>query len=294
MRALLLSASPDYYSTRKILDAFEARNHEIRLADPGNVELGPGGDGRDLAIEGEPAPAFDLCLPRLSKPLLDHIFKILGALDDRGCVLLNSLEGLHASRDKYVTYQRLSREKIPTPSTTLVVDPGRADEAARRVGGFPVVLKPLHATQGSGVTLVRDARTAAVLLERFLSSGEGAVFQTFLPEAAGSDIRLITLGPRILGAMRRRSAIGDFRSNLHQGGSAETYDPPDVLKDLASRAAGALGLRFAGVDVLVTRAGFMVLEVNASPGLGGFEKSTGVDVASKLAEMAERILAERR
>jgi len=293
VRVLLLSSSADYYSTRKLLEAFEARGHDIVRADPGRCELGPGKNGVALRIDGAHPKPFDLCIPRLSKPRLEHSFRLLEALEAGSTLLINPLEGLCISRDKFRTFQRLRRDGVPTPDTTLVSDPDRVREAAESVGGFPVVLKPLHATQGSGVTLVREEASASVLLRRFLGHGEGAVFQRFLPEAAGSDLRLITAGPRVLGAMCRRGAIGDFRSNLHQGGWAETYDPPDVLRDLASRAAGALGLRFSGVDVLVTASGFQVLEVNASPGLGGFEKSTGIDVASRVAELAERLKAEQ-
>ncbi|MHC4599600.1 MAG: ATP-grasp domain-containing protein [Planctomycetota bacterium] len=290
MRALLLSASHDYPSTQRLLQVFRDRGHEITHAEPARCELGPGDEGRALRIDGHPAGPFDLVVPRLAKPHLEHTFALLEALRDSGAHLLNPLRGLRAARDKYATFRALRRHNIPTPETTLVRDPDRVGKAADAVGGFPVVMKPLHATQGSGVTVVRDADSARTLLRHFLAAGEGAVFQTRIADLEGGDVRLITAGARVVGAIRRRSAADDFRANLHQGALAEPFAPPDGLRDLASRAAGAVGLRFSGVDALVTRKGFHVLEVNASPGLAGFEKATGLDAAMEMVELAERLL----
>lgn len=294
MRVLLLSAHADYYSTRKILEAFQAKGHDILHVDPARIELGPGESGRALRHGGKDIGPFDFCIPRLTKSHLEHTFTILDALGHRGAHTINPLRGLMAARDKFKTYQALAAAEIATPPTTLVCDPDHVEAAAESVGGFPLVLKPLHATQGSGVALVRNAATAKVLLRHFIAHNEGAVFQAFLPEAAGGDVRLITAGARVLGAIRRHGAIGDFRANLHQGGCSEPFAAPDVLKDLACRAAASLGLRFAGVDVLVTRNEFHVIEINASPGLAGFERSTGIDVGAGLVTLAERILEQQQ
>ncbi len=289
MRILLLSSSEDYYSTRRLQDAFRERGHEILSVDPARLELGPGSEGLSIHHRGAPVTPFDLCLPRLSRPHLAHTARILEALEASGTLLLNPLEGIRDARDKYGTYLALGRAGLPTPPTTLVSDPDRVREAAGRLGGFPVVLKPLHATQGSGVSLLPDAASARVMLRHLLARGEGAVFQAFLKEGAGRDIRLMCVGARVLGAMQRTSEGDEFRANLHQGGRAEALQPSDALKDLASRAAGALSLRFAGVDVLSLKDGVRVLEVNASPGLQGFESATGIDVAGHVVDLAERL-----
>ncbi|MHC5082093.1 MAG: ATP-grasp domain-containing protein [Planctomycetota bacterium] len=291
MRILLLSANAEYYSTRKIRAAFLDRGHEVLHAEPMRCELGPGEDGRALFSAGRLLDPFDVCIPRLSKPHLEHTFHLLEALESQKVLLLNPLPGLQSARNKFKTFEALRRANIPTPDTTLVSDPDRLEAAADRVGGFPVIMKPLHATQGSGVSIVRDASSGRTLLEHFLARGEGAVFQTRIPEAMNGDIRLIIVGPRILGAMRRNVAIGDFRANLHQGGIPEALPPSDALRDLAFRAVGALGLRFAGVDVVQTAKGYQVLEINASPGIEGFEGVTGIDAAVEVVQLTERLLA---
>jgi ribosomal protein S6--L-glutamate ligase len=216
----------------------------------------------------------------------------MSALEDSDTGLINPLEGCAKARDKFETFRALRKEGLPTPDTTLLHDPRQVEAAVEAVGGFPVVLKPLASTQGSGVTLVRDAESARTLLRSYLSLGEGAVFQRFLKDAARGDLRIIVAGPRVVGAMHRQSAPGDFRANLHQGGEAAPYDPADSVRDLAFRAARALHLRFAGIDLLATKKGFQILEVNASPGLKGFEACTGIDAAGELVRLAERLHAE--
>jgi ribosomal protein S6--L-glutamate ligase len=293
MKALLLSYREDYYSTRRLLEALRARGHEAVRADPGRCDLGPGDGGRALRIGGTPASGFDFCLPRLSRARLDHTFRVVEALEDSGTLSLNPSASLRQARDKFEVFRVLRAAGLPTPETTLAADPDGASAAAESVGGFPVVMKPLRGTQGTGVSLVRDADTARALLRHYQSRGETAVFQAYVPEAREGDIRLITVGARVLGAIRRKGAEGDFRSNLHQGGSASPWGPSDALRDLASRAAAAFALRFAGVDVILTGREPMVIEVNASPGFGGFETATGVDVAAPVAELAERLLGDR-
>ena len=292
MKTLLLSCREGYYSTRRLAEAIRGRGHEVVRADPGRCELGPGDGGRALRIEGAPASGFDLCVPRLSRLRLDHTVRIVRALGEAGTIPLNPPHGLQIARNKFETFRALRQAGLPTPDTTLAADPEAVAAAVESVGGFPAVMKPLRGTQGTGVVLVRDAGTARALLRRYQARGETAVFQAFVPEAAEGDVRLITVGARVLGAVRRRGAGGDFRSNLHQGGAASPFGASDALRDLASRAAAVFGLRFAGVDVILAGGEPRILEVNASPGFQGFEKATGLDVAGAVAELAERLQAD--
>jgi ribosomal protein S6--L-glutamate ligase len=294
MKILLLSAREDYYSTRRLAETIRGRGHEVVRADPGCCELGPGEDGRALRIAGSPAAGFHVCIPRLSRLRLDHTVRIVRALGEAGAIPLNPPHGLQTARDKFESFRALRRAGLPTPDTTLAADPEAVAAAVASVGGFPAVMKPLRGTQGTGVVLVRDADSARALLRRCQARGDTAVFQAFVPEAAEGDVRLLTVGARVLGAIRRRGAGGDFRSNLHQGGAASPFAATDALRDLASRAAGVFGLRFAGVDVIFAGREPRVLEVNASPGFQGFEKATGMDVAGAVADLVERLHADPR
>jgi ribosomal protein S6--L-glutamate ligase len=289
MKVLLLSYREDYYSTRRLLEALRARGHEAVRADPGRCDLGPGDAGRALRIAGAPAPRFDLVVARLARARLDHTFRLVAALEDAGVPSLNPLRALRAARDKFEAFRTLRSAGLPAPETTLAADPEGAAAAAESVGGFPVVIKPPRGTQGSGVVLVRDAAGARAWLRHYQARGETAVLQAYVPEAADGDVRLLVAGGRVLGAILRRGAPGDFRSNLHQGGTAAAWPAPEGLRELATRAAAAFGLRFAGVDAVPGGREPLILEVNASPGFRGFEAATGIDAAAAVAELCERV-----
>lgn len=292
MKVLVLSTMDDCHSTSRLNEAFVRRGHEVTVADPMTCELGPGYGGRLLRIRGETALGFDLCVPRLSRTWLDHTFRICRALNESGTLLLNGIDGMAAARDKFEAYKSLRKADLPTPDTTLVADPDHVEQAAASVGGFPVVAKPLRCSQGSGVALIGDAESARAWVMHMKHADEPGLFQAYV-RGANSDIRLVTVGARVLGAMRRTGVEGDFRSNLHQGGSAAPFNPPEPLKDLAQRVANAFGLRFSGIDLVFDNGSPKVLEVNASPGFEGFQKATGIDVAEAVVAHSERMMSSR-
>jgi ribosomal protein S6--L-glutamate ligase len=264
----------------------------VTVADPGTCELGPGYGGRLLRISGETALGFDLCVPRLSRTWLDHTLRLCRALNESGTLLLNDLDGRAAARDKFEAYRALRKADLPTPDTTLVADPDHVEQAAASVGGFPVVAKPLRCSQGSGVSLHNDAESARVWVMHMKHADEPVLFQSYV-RGANFDVRLVTVGARVLGAMRRTGAEGDFRSNLHQGGSASSFNAPEPLRDLAQRVANVFGLRFSGIDVIFDNGSPRILEVNASPGFEGFQKATGIDVAEAVVAHSERMMSAR-
>ena len=201
---------------------------------------------------------------------------------------LNESVGIGRSRDKLRSMQLLARDGIGLPVTTFAHDPKQTEEVLDLAGGAPVVIKLLEGTQGIGVVLADTKRSAKSVVEAFRGAGVNILVQEFIKEAGGTDIRAIFIGGKVVAAMKRTGAAGDFRSNLHPGGTAEVIKLSPEERLTAIRSAKAMGLNVCGVDMLRANHGPVVMEVNSSPGLEGVEAATGLDIASKIIEYIEK------
>jgi ribosomal protein S6--L-glutamate ligase len=205
-----------------------------------------------------------------------------------GVYPLNESVAIGRSRDKLRSMQILAREGIGLPVTTFAHDPKQTEEVVRLAGGAPLVVKLLEGTQGIGVVLADTNRSAKSVIEAFRGANVNILVQEFIKEAGGSDIRVLVIGGKVVAAMKRTGAEGEFRSNLHRGGSAQTIKISPEERSTAVRAARALGLNVCGVDMLRANHGAVIMEVNSSPGLEGVEKATGIDIAGTVIEFLEK------
>ena len=287
LRVALLSREPDSYSSRRLVEAGEARGHIVEVIDTRRCYMRIGGLRPEVHYDGRVLPYYDAVVPRIGASITSYGTAILRQFSSTGAFCLNSANGIMASRDKLLAHQLLSDAKIGMPITAFASSPKDTKDLITLAGGAPVVVKLLQSTQGRGVVLAETRKAGESLVDAFRGLEANFLVQEFVSEAAGADLRCFVIGNRVVGAMRRKAAAGEFRSNLHRGGSAEKVKPNREERDTARRAARVLGLNVAGVDILQSETGPKVLEVNSSPGLEGIEKTTGRDVADMIYEFLE-------
>lgn len=287
MSILILSRNVAIYSTRRLSEAFRARGAQVTIADPASVGLAIGARPA-LALDGGarslPKPA--VVVPRIGAVATDHALAVLRAIEADEIPLTATADGVRAARDKGETLQRLAAAGLPIPRTVFVRQAEDVPWAVDAVGGPPVVLKRRTGTHGVGVMLAESVDSARAILESMWEADLSFIVQEFVEGAAGRDLRILVVEDRLTLAIRRIAPPGSFRSNLHSGGRAEGCVPPNDAVDLALAAAEEIELPVAGVDLLESEDGFLLCEVNASPGLEGIEDATGVDVAADIADLA--------
>lgn len=300
MRIGILSRNPALYSTRRLAQAIWARGHEAIILDTTSVAVHLGADnGRPAAahmlVGGAtglaaiaPLPPLDAVIPRIGTSVTFYGLAVVRQFETAGVPTTASSDAIACSRDKLHSLQTMVQAGLPIPRTAVVARPEALFAAVDAVGGLPAVVKLIRGTQGRGVLLAHHLATVTAMLRRAEELNQQAIVQEFVAEASGRDLRVIVVGNRCVAAMERQAPPGDFRANLHQGGSAQpvTLDPRTAA--LAVAAARAHGLAVAGVDLLTSRRGPLLLEVNSSPGLEGIEKATGVPVAEAIVEYVEK------
>jgi len=289
MPVLILSRNVAIYSTRRLTEAFRSLGRTTRVLDPAAVSLSLADEGARLSVSGDPLEPPEAVVPRIGFGIADHSVVLLRHLEAAGVPMTASARAVRISGDKIAGLQVLAAAGLPVPDTVLVRRPEDADWAITEVGGPPVVLKFLAGTHGVGVFLADSRESARTILDAMLGIDRPLLVQRFIESSAGSDLRLFVVGDRVVATIRRRAAQGSFRANLHSGGRAEAIAPDPDLVELALRATRAIGLHVAGVDLLESDSGPLVAEVNSSPGLEGIEETTGVDVATEIAEEALRL-----
>ncbi|MEP3279266.1 MAG: 30S ribosomal protein S6--L-glutamate ligase [Stappiaceae bacterium] len=297
MNLALLTREPNNYTSKRIVEAAEARGHAIQAINTTRCYLKMGGIDPEVHYDGGPLPRFDAVIPRIGASTTSYGMAVLRQFANTGAYCLNSAESIGASRDKLLAHQILAGAKIGTPLTAFAHSPKDTKQLIELVGGSPAVVKLLSSTQGRGVVLAETKKAAESLVDAFRGLDANFLIQEFIKEAAGADTRCLVVGNRVVGAIKRQAAEGEFRSNLHRGGTAQKVRISKEVRDVARRASRTLGLSVAGVDILESDTGPKVLEVNSSPGLEGIEKATGKDIASMLIEYLEtkvRPLARRR
>ncbi len=281
LRVAILSRGPRLYSTRRLVEEANALGCSIDILDPMKLSVTVGNDGRRILHEGWNVEV-DAVVPRIGYSITEHGVAIVRQFERMGTFVANSSDGIHNSRDKLHAAQVLSANHIPVPTTALVRDWRDVERAIRQVGGVPCVIKAPEGTQGTGVYLAHTEREASEIAWKVLEDTDRVLVQEYIQESHGRDVRVLVVGGKVVAAMRRRAHGREFRSNFHLGGSVENIDLPDDFARIACKAARLLGLDVAGVDLLESARGPLLLEVNSSPGLEGIEKASGVNVAGHI------------
>jgi len=290
MRLALLSRNPDLYSTRRLIEAAEARGHEVQILDTLRCTAHLTENGPEVHYHGERLEPPDAIIPRIGASITFYGLSIVRQFEAMGVWTLNSAVGITRSRDKLRAHQFLAKKGIALPRTAFAHQADAADDLIRSVGGPPCIVKLLEGTQGVGVVLCETKKAAESVIQAFRGMKAYLLVQEFIKEAGGADVRLFVVGDKVIAGMKRQGAEGEFRSNLHRGGSAASIKISPAERRTAIAACKALGLKVAGVDVLQSDRGPLVLEVNSSPGLEGIEKSTGKDVAGSVIQFVEKSL----
>lgn len=287
MKIIVLSRNRNLYSTRRLVEAGELRGHEMSVIDHLKCYVGIQQANPTIHFDGEAIDA-DAIIPRIGASVTFYGCAIVRQFEMMHTFTANESQAIVRSRDKLRSMQLLSRAGIGMPITGFARNAKDTDDLIKMVGGTPVVIKLLEGTQGIGVVLAETKKAAQSVLEAFYGLKTNILIQEFIKEAGGADIRAFVIDGKVVGAMMRKGKEGEFRSNLHRGGTAEIIKLTPSEKATALKAAKALGLNIAGVDMLRSERGSLVLEVNSSPGLEGIEKATGINIAGKIIEYIEK------
>lgn len=288
MKLAMLARNPDLYSHKRLVEAAEERGHELNIINTLRCYMNIASRRPEIYYNGEKLTGYDAVIPRIGASITFYGMAVLRQFEMMGVYPLNESVAIGRSRDKLRSMQLLARDGVGLPVTTFAHDPKQTDEVLALAGEAPLVIKLLEGTQGLGVVLADTNRSAKSVIEAFRATKTNILVQEFIKEAGGTDIRAIVIGGRVIAAMKRTGAEGDFRSNLHRGGSAKVVKLSPEERSTAVRAAKTMGLNVCGVDMLRANHGAVVMEVNSSPGLEGVEKATGLDVAGKIVEFIEK------
>ena len=287
MRIAILSANPKLYSTRRLVDAALESGHEATIIDHLKCQVMIEGGRPSVLYKGAAIEQIDAIIPRIGASVTDY-----------GCIIVRQFEikkvfttakslAISRSRNKLRSLQVLSRAGVGLPKTVFANHPKDIEQLVGLVDGPPIVIKLLEGTQGIGVVLAETIKTAQATIEAFTGLKQNVLIQEYIAESKGTDVRAFVVGNQVVGVMKRQGVDDEFRSNLHRGGSAEVLELTPEIEWTAITAARALGLKVAGVDMLLSKRGPLVMEVNSSPGLEGIEKTTGVDVARQIIRYIE-------
>ena len=288
MKIAMLARNAELYTHRRLKEAAEARGHQLDIINTLRCYMNIASRRPEVYYNGEKLVGYDAVIPRIGASVTFYGMAVLRQFEMQGVFPVNESVGIGRSRDKLRSMQLLARDGIGLPVTTFAHDPRQTDEVLKLAGGAPVVIKLLEGTQGIGVVLADTNRSATSVVEAFRGAGVNILLQEFIKEAGGTDIRAIVVGGKVIAAMKRTGAEGEFRSNLHRGGSAQIIKLSPEERSTAIRAAKSMGLNVCGVDMLRANHGPVVMEVNSSPGLEGVEKATGLDVAGTIIEYIEK------
>jgi ribosomal protein S6--L-glutamate ligase len=288
MKIALMTRNPKLYSHQRLIEAAEKRGHDIDVIDTMRVYVHIASHRPEMYYRGEKVEGYDAVIPRIGASVTFFGTAVLRQFEMMGVYPLNESVAIGRSRDKLRSHQLLARKGIGLPVTVFAHSTGRADEIVEMLGGAPVIIKLLEGTQGIGVVLGETPGAAKSMIQAFGGLKANILVQEFIKEAGSSDIRCLVIGDKVVASMMRKGAEGDFRSNLHRGGSASTVKITPEERSAAVRAAQIMGLNVCGVDMLRSNHGPVVMEVNSSPGLEGVEKATGKDVAGAIIEFLEK------
>jgi ribosomal protein S6--L-glutamate ligase len=288
MKIAILSRNSKLYSTVRLVEAAEARGHEVRVLDVLRCYMNITSHNPSIHYRGEDLTGFDAVIPRIGASVTFYGTAVLRQFEMMNVFPLNESVAISRSRDKLRSVQLLERKGIGLPVTGFANNPDDIEDLISQVGGAPLVIKLLEGTQGIGVVLAETHNAAESVIQAFMGLKANIMVQEFIKEAEGSDIRCFVVGDKVVAAMRRQSAAGDFRSNLHRGGTASLIRLTPEERSTAVRAAKIMGLNVCGVDMLRSNHGPVIMEVNSSPGLRGIEQTSGKDIADLIIQFIEK------
>lgn len=291
LRIALLTHEPQNYSCRRLVDAAESRGHVIEALETRRCLMNINAQRPEVHYEDRVLPRFDAVIPRIGAGVTQYGCAVVRQFAMTGAYCLNTADAIAVSRDKLQAHQLLARFGVGMPVTAFASAATDLAHVMEIVGGAPLVVKLLQGSQGRGVVLAESEQAARSVISAFQDLDAPFLVQEFVAEAKGADIRLLVVGGKVVAAMKRQAKQGEFRSNLHRGGSAEPVKPTREEKDAAIRAVRLMGLQVAGVDLLRSKTGPKILEVNSSPGLKGVETVTGEDIAGLIIHHLEKRLA---
>ena len=288
MKIALMCQNAKLYSHQRLIEAAEERGHTIDVIRTLNCYMNIASRRPEIYFNGESLTGYDAVIPRIGASVTIYGLAVLRQFEMMGVFPLNESVAIGRSRDKLRSMQLLARDGVGLPVTAFAHDARQAGEVVKLAGGAPVVIKLLEGTQGIGVVLADTERSAKSVIEAFRGANVNILAQEFIKESAGTDIRAIVVGGKVVAAMKRTGEAGEFRSNLHRGGSAKLIKISPEERSTAIRAAKSMGLAVCGIDMLRANHGAVVMEVNSSPGLEGVEKATGLDVAGMIIQHLEK------
>lgn len=288
MKIAILSRNPELYSTRRLVEACEQRGHDVRVVDTLRCYMTIASQRPTIHYKGEELTGFDAIIPRIGASITFFGTAVVRQFEMMNVFSLNESVAISRSRDKLRSLQLLSRKGIGLPVTGFAHSTKYTNDLINQVGGAPLVVKLLEGTQGIGVVLAETQNAAESIIEAFRGLKAQILVQEFIKEAKGADLRCLVVGEKVIAAMLRQGGEGEFRSNIHRGGKAVMAKLTPEERSTAVRSARIMGLNVAGVDILRSNHGPVVMEVNSSPGLEGIEKSTGKDVAGEIIAFIEK------
>jgi ribosomal protein S6--L-glutamate ligase len=291
MRIGVLSRNSKLYSTKRLVEAARARGHEARVIDVLKCYMNITANNPTVHFKGEGDPEsleFDAVIPRIGASVTMYACAVLRQFEVCGTYSVNESIAITRSRDKLRAHQLLARRGIGQPVTSYAHSADATQDLIASVGGAPLIVKIMQSTHGNGVVLAETKKAAEALITAFRGLQADFLVQEFVKEAGGADIRCFVIGDKVIAAMQRNAAPGEFRSNLHRGGTAQVVKLRPDERKLAVKAAQVMGLDVAGVDIIRSNHGPLVLEVNSSPGLEGIERATGKDIAGAIIEYIEK------
>lgn len=287
MKIGILSQGPNLYSTKRLIEAAQAREHDVRIINPLQSFMNINSDDIEIYYQDEKIN-LDAIIPRIAAPITFYGTAVVRQFEMAGVYALNGSLAITRARDKLRAHQILSRKNLGMPITGFAHSTDNTDKLLKMVGNTPVVIKLLEGAQGKGVILAETRKAAEGVIETLRGLDAYFLIQEFIEEAGGADIRCFVIGEKVVATMMRKAKDGDFRSNLHAGGVAEKVKITPTERKAAVAAAKAIGLSVAGVDIIRSNRGPLILEVNSSPGLEGIEGTSGKDIASLMIEYIEK------
>ena len=282
MNIAILSLNDELYSTRRLVEEGEKRGHRITVVDYLSCYVNITSSGASIYYKGEKLSNFDAIIPRISAKRTFYGSAIVRQMETQGMYCVNSALSITRARDKLRSLQLLCRKGIGMPVTGFAHNSKDISPLIKMVGGPPVVIKLLEGTQGVGVVLAESYTAASSVMQTLMGLNANIIVQEFISEANGEDLRCFVIGNKVVASMMRKAQSGEFRANVHQGGSAHSITLDPIEKETAVNATKIIGLNLAGVDILRSKRGPLVMEVNASPGLEGIETATGKNVAGMI------------
>ena len=288
MKIGILTRGPELYSTKRLVEAAEGRGHEVVLINPLFCYMDITSNRPSMHYRGKTLEGFDAVIPRIGASVTFYGTAVVRQFEMMGVYCVNESVAISRSRDKLRSLQLLARKGIGLPVTSFAHSTKSTEDLIAMVGGPPLIVKLLEGTQGKGVVLAETQKAAESTIEAFRSLKAHFLVQEFIKEAGGADFRCFVIGDKVVASMKRQGKEGEFRSNIHRGGSATVVKITPQERQTAVRAANIMGLGVAGVDLLRSKHGPLVMEVNSSPGLEGIEQATGLDIAGKIIAFIEQ------